>query len=202
MRVGGFGWFAWRGCCRGGWRNDRGAICMLVFDRPALPGLGCFHALLASCLQTLGPLFGGGRAKGEGMVQVLGHVLDVLVVVVLCNLDIGRRRRCLQGMGGDVIAVGGDESKGKGGSKGRGGGEEQAGVLCEGLVWIEVEMVSGTHCLALLHQTRTTSSNGKRPYCADSSFTRALLPHVVTRSGGIDFSTKLTRLGPNELPHV
>ena len=100
-----------------------------MLDLPAFPIFRKPHSLAALCIETLGPLFGGGRAQTQDMIEFLSNGLDMLSVIVFPNLYINRGRRRLQSVGSDVITVLGQEGEGQGGAQCRGGGKEQACIL-------------------------------------------------------------------------
>ena len=86
----------------------------LVPRLPALPIFGDFDALFASGAKAFGPLFGSRRATAEGVVELEGDFVDVLLVVVLCDLDVGWRGRRLQHVSGHVVLVVCEEGEGQG----------------------------------------------------------------------------------------
>ena len=92
----------------------------LVLDFPALPVLGDSHSLLPSGVKALGPLLGRGRAKTQGIVELLRDVCYMLLVIVLPDFDVCGRGRGLQRVRGNVVVVVGEEGKRKRGSQRRG----------------------------------------------------------------------------------
>jgi hypothetical protein len=99
---------------------------------PGLPAFPVFrkpHTFFASGVKAFGPLFGRCRAATESVVEFVGNVVDVLLVVVLCNFDVGWSCRRLEQVSGDVVLVVGEKGEGQSRPQGRGSRKEKARVL-------------------------------------------------------------------------
>jgi hypothetical protein len=96
--------------------------------------------------------------------------------------------------------IAGDESEWERRSQCRRSREEEASILIKSAT--EGKGVLLTHCLASLHQTGPTRSDGEGPDGASTGIARTLLPYLLTRSVSRELVTELTPLGPNELPHL
>ena len=101
----------------------------LIFDLPALPMFRRLHALAATRLEALGPLFGRSTSQAQCLVELFRYVVHVLFAVVLCDFDASGRRGSLQRIGRNIVVIVSYQGERQGGSKGRGRRKEEAGVL-------------------------------------------------------------------------
>jgi hypothetical protein len=100
-----------------------------VLDLPAFPVLGYFHAFFPASIESFVPLLSSCRATAESLVELVRDFLDMLLVVELCDFNVGWRIDRLQSVCRNVVLVAREESERKGRAQGGGSREEKARVL-------------------------------------------------------------------------
>ena len=95
----------------------------------ALAHVDATTTVLGVNARTKKPYQPGIQPMTESVVEFVGNFLDMLLVIVLCNFDVGGSCRRLQQVSWDVVLVVCEKGEGESWSQGRGGGEEKARVL-------------------------------------------------------------------------
>jgi hypothetical protein len=98
----------------------------------------------------------------------------VFLVVVFCYFDARRGGSGLEGIGGDVVLVVGNEGKRESGTEGGSIRKEKARILM--LLAILGALIGSTYRLTPRQQTRSTGFDAKRPYCPHTICAGSLLP--------------------------